>query len=297
MNLWHECVSELETKGEAYVLITLLGTRGSTPRNSGTKMVVSNSNNYCTIGGGQLEFQAIAKAQSLLKTMQSTGENIQEIEHFPLGARLGQCCGGSASVLFESFSAAEVNIMLFGAGHVGKALVSVLAQLPCRVHWVDSREHEFPETLPGNTSRIVSDTPAAEVKTLPPGSYYIVMTHNHPLDFDITLAALERKDAAYVGLIGSDTKWQRFKMRFEHRRYDQEFYAPVRCPVGLSEVPGKLPMEVAVSIAGEIIADYKAKQSAKPVQQGIHWRELKSIAASTIAVNPETPTKSEVPLS
>lgn len=297
MNLWHEVVSDLEAKGEAYVLITLLGTRGSTPRNSGTKMIVSAEKSYCTIGGGQLEFHAIAKAQALLSTMEASGENSQQIEHFPLGARLGQCCGGSASILFESFAAAEVNIMLFGAGHVGKALVSVLAHLPCRVHWVDSREQEFPETLPGNTIRIVSDTPAAEVKTLPPGSYYIVMTHNHPLDFDITQAALERKDAAYVGLIGSNTKWQRFKMRFEHRRYKQDFYAPVRCPIGLSEVPGKLPMEVAVSIAGEIIADYKARQKTKPVQQGIHWRELKSLATKENAVNPETSEKSEVPLS
>jgi xanthine dehydrogenase accessory factor len=123
------------------------------------------------------------------------------------------------------------------------------------------------------------------------------MTHNHPLDFDITRAALERKDAAYIGLIGSDTKWQRFKMRFEHRQFPAELYNAVRCPVGLSEVPGKLPMEVAVSIAGEIIADYQAKQCAKPVQQGIHWRELKSLASNNSDVESLTPLSNEVPTS
>jgi len=297
MNLWHEAITYLEAQSEAYVLITLLGTRGSTPRNSGTKMVVSANKRYCTIGGGHLEFQAITKAQTLLTSTQRSGENAQEIEHFPLGARLGQCCGGSVSVLFESFAAAEVNIMLFGAGHVGKALVSILAQLPCRVQWVDSREQEFPDELPGNTARIVSETPEVEVAVSPPGTYYLVMTHNHPLDFAITQAALERKDAAYIGLIGSNTKWQRFKMRFEHRQYNSEFYDSVRCPVGLSQVPGKLPMEVAVSIAGEIIADYKAKQNEKPNQQGVHWRELKSLAANKIDGSPPTSQTIEVPTS
>jgi len=297
MNLWHEAITYLEARSEAYVLITLLGTRGSTPRNSGTKMVVSANKSYCTIGGGHLEFQAIAKAQSLLKSGQLSGENIQEIEHFPLGARLGQCCGGSASVLFESFSAAEANIMLFGAGHVGKALVSILAQLPCRVQWVDNREEEFPDSLPGNTTRIISETPEAEVAVSPPGTYYLVMTHNHPLDFAITHAALERKDAAYVGLIGSNTKWQRFKMRFEHRQYGSEFYDSVRCPVGLSQVPGKLPMEVAVSIAGEIIADYQAKQKDKPVQQGVHWRDLKPFATKQSEAHSSTLPTTKAPTS
>jgi len=297
MNLWHEAITYLEARSEAYVLITLLGTRGSTPRNSGTKMVVSANKSYCTIGGGHLEFQAIAKAQTLLKSGQLSGENIQEIEHFPLGARLGQCCGGSASVLFESFSAAEANIMLFGAGHVGKALVSILAQLPCRVQWVDNREEEFPDSLPGNTTRIISETPEAEVAVSPPGTYYLVMTHNHPLDFAITHAALERKDAAYVGLIGSNTKWQRFKMRFEHRQYGSEFYDSVRCPVGLSQVPGKLPMEVAVSIAGEIIADYQAKQKDKPVQQGVHWRDLKPLATKQSEAHSSTLPTTEAPTS
>ncbi|MFT5484860.1 MAG: xanthine dehydrogenase accessory factor, partial [Halieaceae bacterium] len=98
--------------------------------------------------------------------------------------------------------------------------------------------------------------------------------HNHPLDFALTEAALLRNDARYIGLIGSTTKWQRFKMRFEHREYPPNFYSPVRCPVGLAAVPGKLPMEVAVSVAAEIIADYQQLFEPRPTQQGVNWRDV-----------------------
>jgi len=273
MKPWYEVVNTLEARGEAYAIVTVLGARGSTPRDSGTKMVVSETESYCTIGGGHLEFKAIAEARRLLQDSSPQ----QKIEHFPLGAKLGQCCGGSATILFETFALTNLNIMLFGAGHVGKALISVLSQLPCRIHWVDNRDEEFPSDFPHNVRKCVSESPADEVSTMPANSYYIVMTHNHPLDFDITEKVLTRNDAAYIGLIGSQTKWQRFKMRFEHRQHTESFYQAVRCPVGLSAVPGKLPIEVAVSIAGEIIAEHHQTKPQKNTQQGVHWRDLKSM--------------------
>lgn len=270
---WAQTISALEARGEAYVLITVLGARGSTPRDSGTKMVVSAGERHGTIGGGHLEFKAMAIAAEMLKTPAAA----QRIEHFPLGAKLGQCCGGSASLLFECFPGSGLNLMLFGAGHIGKALAPILAQLPCRLYWVDSRAEEFPASLPENISRLCTDSPAAEIQSMPADSYYLIMTHNHALDFELTEAVLKRGDARYIGLIGSDTKWQRFSLRFAHRGYTPEFYQPVRCPVGLREVPGKQPIEVAVSIAAEIIAAVHRDQPARPVQQGIHWRELKSL--------------------
>lgn len=270
---WQRAVSELESRGAAYVLITVLGARGSTPRNSGVKMVVSADKNYGTIGGGHLEFNAIAIATELLKKPQ----NHQQIEHFPLGAKLGQCCGGSTTLLFESFPGSGLNIMLFGAGHVGRALAPILAQLPCRLHWVDSREEAFPAELPDNVNKICSDTPAAEAGVMPAGGYYIVMTHNHAQDFEITTAILEKGDARYLGLIGSATKWRRFQLRFEHRGHPPAFYAPVRCPVGLPQVPGKQPIEIAVAVAGEIIAEYHQDVPERATQQGISWRELKKL--------------------
>ena len=235
-------------------MITLIGASGSTPRDSGTKMVVSGDAIYGSIGGGQLEYKCLDIAAGML----SAESEEQRIEHFPLAASLGQCCGGSNTVLFESFNPRKLSIALFGAGHVGKSVCDILQQLPCQILWVDSRENLHPINLPPNVTERVSDGPAEEVASLPAESYYLIMTHSHQLDFEILEAILRRADARYVGLIGSRTKWCRFQRRFEHRGYSPDVYQIVDCPAGLSAVPGKLPVEVAVSIAGRVIAEYQA---------------------------------------
>ena len=112
---WTGAVHQLNKQGKAYVVATIVGVTGSTPRNSGTKMVITNEDIFDTIGGGHLEHKVIKRAHQLL----TSGEACQQLEHFQLGAQLGQCCGGDASVLFECFSASGANIILFGAGHVG----------------------------------------------------------------------------------------------------------------------------------------------------------------------------------
>lgn len=278
---WVDAVKDLTNKGEAYVLVTLLGVRGSAPRDSGTKMVVSHQASFDTIGGGHLEHKATKIAQELLLK----GESGQYIEHFPLGPKLGQCCGGATSVLFETFASNHINIMLFGAGHVGHAIAPMLAGLPVRLHWVDEREELFPQTQYNNVEHVVSDCPADEVASMPPNSYYIVLTHNHQRDFEIASAILKRKDFAHLGLIGSDTKWKRFQQRFEHRGIEREMIDRITCPVGLSNVPGKLPMEVAVSIVGEIIGLYQAQKAPTPNKQGVDWPELKSMLDSQEVAN------------
>jgi len=270
--MWYEVIQELEAQNEDYVLITVLGTMGSTPRDCGTKMVVSKTQNYGTIGGGHLEYKSIDQAQQMLTQTKSQ----QKVEHFPLGAKLGQCCGGDATLMFESFINTNIDIMLFGAGHVGRALATILSQLPCRLRWVDSREQEFPEQLPNNVTKLLSDSPSDEVASMPEGGYYVIMTHNHPLDFEITETILLRNDARYVGLIGSQTKWQRFKMRFKHRGYKTKFYSSIHCPVGLRNIPGKLPTEVAVAIAGEIIAEYHSQKPDRQKRQGVNWKQLQN---------------------
>lgn len=251
---WLNALNSLSAQGKRHVMVTLIGASGSTPRESGTKMVVSSEGVYGTVGGGQLEYRCMEIAAGMLA---SDGEH-QRIEHFPLAASLGQCCGGSTTVLFERFDPGTFNIALFGAGHVGKSLCGILQQLPCQILWVDSREDQHPPGLPANVTAVVSDGPAEDVASLPPGSYYLIMTHSHQLDFDILKAILRRDDARYVGLIGSRTKWRRFQLRLEHRGYTRDVYQRVECPAGLAEVPGKLPVEVAVSIAGRVIADYQA---------------------------------------
>ena len=274
---WFDAVQQCQQSGEAYALVTVLGCTGSTPRDQGSKMVITGESTFDTIGGGHLEFVVTNKAREIL----SEGRVAQEIQHFPLGASLGQCCGGSATVLLETFEACQFNIGLFGAGHVAKSSVSILSGLPCKVSWVDSREEEFPADIPANVRKVVTDDPCAEVASLPQGSDVLILTHNHQLDYELCVAAIKRVQAGktlrHVGLIGSETKAERFVKRLEHRGFSTEEIDQIQCPVGLSEVPGKLPMEVAVSIAGELIAIENAGKSPLETKKkrGLAWKEIK----------------------
>ncbi len=257
---WADAVATLRQQGQDFVIVTVLSVTGSTPREDGSKMVIGQEASYGSIGGGHLELQATARAARMLR---DTGE-ARHLEYFPLGPKLGQCCGGSAHLLFERFNGESFNIALFGAGHVGQALAPLLAQLPCRLHWIDSREAfaGMGESATANVAHY--DPPADAVADLPPDTCYIIMTHNHQHDYEILTKALTRRDAAYIGLIGSTTKWRRFQMRLEHQGFSAEDYQAVRCPIGLSQVPGKLPVEVAVSVAGEVMSLRHQLGQARP---------------------------------
>ncbi|WP_286978911.1 xanthine dehydrogenase accessory protein XdhC [Pseudomonas sp.] len=251
---WISALAELQQSGTPCVLVTIIEERGSTPRNAGSKMVVSAERIYQTIGGGHLEYKAMQIAREMLESRTQDSR----LERFSLGASLGQCCGGATVLLFEPMGQPQAHIAVLGAGHVGRALIPILASLPCKVRWIDSRESEFPAQIADNVEKVVSEDVVDEVEAMPAGSYYIVMTHNHQLDLELTAAILKREDFAYYGLIGSQTK----RVKFEHRLRDRGFSADVmqrmRCPLGLAEVKGKLPVEIAVSIAGEVIATYNS---------------------------------------
>jgi len=301
---WNQASLELSQQGKAFVLITIIGVTGSTPRNSGTKMVVSQNQIFDTIGGGHLEYKAIKQAKKLLLE----NKDCQSIEHFQLGSQLGQCCGGNASILFECFAANAIYIAVFGAGHVGQALIPILASLPCHVTWVDNREAQFPDncTQYANVTKLVTDDPSSEVATMPSNTLNVVMTHNHQLDFDISLAILKREDFHYLGLIASDTKWRRFQQRYKHREIQPLLVERMNCPIGLEQVVGKMPMEVAISIAGQIIESYQALLAHKELSnkeltdkelasgqlpnrqtqsknKGVSWKEVKQLLAKQSA--------------
>ncbi|WP_431484035.1 xanthine dehydrogenase accessory protein XdhC [Pseudomonas solani] len=266
---WISALAELQQRSEACVLVTIIEERGSTPRNSGSKMVVSDDRIYETIGGGHLEFKAMEIAREMLRTRtQDT-----RLERFSLGASLGQCCGGATVLLFEPMGQPQAHIALFGAGHVGRALVPLLASLPCKVRWIDSRENEFPAFIPAGVERVVNDEVVDEVERMPVGSYFIVMTHNHQLDLELTAEILKRNDFAYYGLIGSKTKRVKFEHRLRDRGFATETVQRMRCPMGIAEVKGKLPAEIAISIAGEIIATYNATFGQKEEGQDVKKRE------------------------
>lgn len=253
---WHEALAMCHQQGQPYVLVTLIGSMGSTPRDDGTKMVITPDSCYDTIGGGHLELQVIQKAKALL----SEGHAQQVLEAFPLASKLGQCCGGATHALFDVMMSHQQTVAIFGAGHVARALTPILSQLPIQIRWVDAREQEFPTQLANNIHKVVTDDPVDVINTLPDNSWVIVMTHDHQLDFALVKQALSASHLDYVGMIGSDTKARRFRTNLQHRGLDTAQIDRLQSPIGIAEVPGKRPVEVAVSIAGQLIQRLHAEQ-------------------------------------
>ncbi len=160
--------------------------------------------------------------------------------------------GSKLPVLLEPFGVPGISLALFGAGHVGSAVVAAMAGLDCEIRWIDNRRGVFPAVAPSNVTMIESGEPIREIAAMPPGAYYLVMTHDHPLDFEICAAALRREDFAYVGLIGSRTK----RHRFEHRMKDElpsALLERLTCPIGIEGVGGKRPAEIAIAVAAELL--------------------------------------------
>jgi xanthine dehydrogenase accessory factor len=246
MAAWLDALAAAERDNQSAVLVTVLAAKGSTPREAGAKMVVSADGLAGTIGGGNLEYQCEAAARAML----AAGAEGPSTRDFPLGPALGQCCGGHVTVLFEVLRPPRLHIGLFGAGHVGKALIKLLADLPCRVSWIDPRPEALPANLPPHVTPVRIAQPAQAVAALPAGSMVLVMTHDHQLDFEIICAALQRPDLPVVGLIGSDTKRARFLSRLARLGIAAERLV---CPIGLPGIDGKEPAVVAVSVAAQIL--------------------------------------------
>ncbi len=347
MNAWLD--SLLQADDAPCVLVTVAATRGSTPRETGARMVVWEQVTAGSIGGGNLEFQAIEQARRQLAAGSPTAPALQRIA---LGPSLGQCCGGVVELLFETlevgdacfvqlqalcaerrpavlisilggrqhnarllisetgtqgtvrdpallqlledeahqtlqdrrapqllnlehghhrplqvfvhpFYTSDFTVLIFGAGHVGRALVPVLAQLPCDVRWIDSRADAFPGTLPGNVRKVVSATPEACADEAAAGAYYIVMTHDHALDQAICERILRRSDFSYCGLIGSRAKRLKFEKRLRVRGIAPVALQRLVCPIGVPGIPGKRPAEIAVAVAAQLLIEY-GRASAQP---------------------------------
>ena len=251
----------LIAQGEAAVLVTVVQTQGSVPREAGTRMLVTAEHSYATIGGGHLEWRAIAMARQMLRL-----ETIEAaVHHFALGPALGQCCGGALTLSFQALTPAQIDawpapeprfhLQLYGAGHVGRAIANLLSTLNVSVDWIDERAAEFPSgDLPRHIRKVAVDSVEGEVRLAPPGALYLVLTHQHDLDMRITEAILRRGDFGFLGLIGSHTKHQRFVHRFEERGMAPELIARITCPIGIHGIVGKEPEVIAVAVVAQLLS-------------------------------------------
>ena len=248
--MW-DWLGQLETlrRGRSpFAIATVVGTSGSTPRELGAKLLVQQDGRFFgTVGGGQLEQLVLRDARTVLT------RGAAERFKYPLGPKAGQCCGGVMEVLIEPVGVGP-RLFLFGGGHVAQALCQVLAETSFSVDLVEEREEWLhAPSLPVSVVRhaepwedFLSQSHWDAEKT-----FVAVMTHRHDLD-EAILSAVLLKPTRYVGLIGSVTKWSRFKARLLEQGQTPGALDRVHCPIGLP-IGGKSPKEVAISVAAELL--------------------------------------------
>ena len=304
----------LEGREPVVVRVLIAAVRGSSPREPGACMLVSRAGIHGTIGGGNLEWQAMQAAESLLRAP-AVGRSVA-LRRLVLGRELGQCCGGvvqlwlerftpldlpllrraagvsggagcaaivselsgrgivrrrleeqtlrcepqlqfaasgESAILIEPLQAEHPALWLYGAGHVGQALVRVLAELPFEVTWVDSRAELLPGPLPDNVHTVCVETPVSTVQLAPAAARFLVMTHDHALDYSLCRAILERGDFAWLGLIGSKSKAARFRSRLARDGLTPDAIHRLVSPIGVGGIASKWPAAIAVGVAAQLL--------------------------------------------
>ncbi|WP_395809841.1 xanthine dehydrogenase accessory protein XdhC [Archangium minus] len=246
MDLYAE-MAALVSEGRPFVLATVIESAGSTPQKPGSKLVVLEDGSLRgTVGGGAIEHQIIQAAQALLASPEHTRIIETHLTH-----ELGMCCGGRMKVFLEKHGAPP-RLTVFGAGHVARELASLAHRVGFRVTVVDARpEWANPERFP-DCELLVKD-PADHARALPggPEHYFCVTTHDHPLDQAVVEALLD-KPSAYLGVIGSRRKAERFRMRLRAAGFTEPAVERLRSPMGV-DIGALTPQEIAVSIVGELI--------------------------------------------
>lgn len=225
MPAWLRDLVALHGQREAAVIATRISR--SAPR----KFVVTADNVYGA-ADEQANGRMLASARAVLAAGTEARRDVQEF--------------------YEPIIAPDLNIAVFGAGHVGTAVVDALSVLDCNIRWVDSRRNIFRQ-VPTNVRAVEAEEPALEVAAMPPDSFYLVMTHSHALDFDICDRILRRGDARYCGLIGSVSKRRRFEKRYRQQGMPDALLSGLVCPIGVEGISGKKPREIAVAVAAEVL--------------------------------------------
>ncbi len=249
--------TDLLAKGEKVCLVTVTATKGSTPREAGAAMLVTEDGAVGSIGGGNLEYTAVGKARALL----DSDESGPIIFDFILGPDMEQCCGGQVRLslqIVESIdslpeSLPKTPVIIFGAGHVGQALADVLAPLPFDVMCYDNRREKY------DNDKNFGVLPFADIeKTIvqnPANAFYLVMTHDHALDYEIVKTVLANGRFKFLGLIGSKTKKARFVSRLRCDGFRDTQIGRITCPIGIDGIKGKQPEIIAASVAAQLLRE------------------------------------------
>ncbi|EHJ91876.1 xanthine dehydrogenase accessory protein XdhC [Vreelandella boliviensis] len=251
---WHAALHRLQRDGIPHVLATQVTSAGSTPREPGARMVITDDAIFDTLGGGTFEWQTITTARACLAE-QRYGLSL---EAFSLGGRSGQCCGGFVNILLEAFPGTTTHIAIFGAGHVGQEIVKLSAPLPWQLHWHDSRSDAFAEQYQQQPRLNFYPLQDAQhsVAALRADTHALVLTHNHDEDYSLITALIDRDDVASIGLIGSDSKWASFEGRLKREGYSAKQILRVRCPIGriqATKLNNKTPYAIALTVVAELL--------------------------------------------
>lgn len=321
MAAWLESLLQELEAGRPAMLVHVARVRGSAPREEGAAMLVGEDGLAGTIGGGELEHRAVAGARRML-----AANPLPLIEEVALGPELGQCCGGSVTLMFEPFAPADLawvrkladagrgpqpvvrtlrigeggamrrdwqitdrppgrrvefepdgaglllkeriddtwpELFLFGAGHVGRAVIRAVAPLDFAITWIDGRADAFPPDVASGVRTWSLAMPELAVEEAGPDAWFLVMTHSHPLDEAICEAVLKRDDFAYLGLIGSQTKAARFRKSLEKSGVSRTRLDRLTCPIGLPGLDGKDPAVIAASVAADLLMRGQRKNTGE----------------------------------
>lgn len=273
---WLKAVERLRSSREPGVLVTVAAVRGHAPREAGAKMVVAADRTWGTVGGGNLEAVAIARARSLLL------ERVVRPELLPVALsdkapyQHGvQCCGGEVTLLLEPLPRVPA-VAIFGMGHVGLELARILARRDLELHLVDSRPEQLtPERLSPLDDAVarvhvhsVPVLPELVLAELPPGAHILIMTHDHAEDAALCDAALRTPQLGSIGLIGSAGKWARFRRKLADEGHPDEAIGRITTPIGLPAITGKDPSTIAISVAAALVRTFEDEPSTVPAGRG-----------------------------
>ena len=314
-NNWIAAADQLVSEDKAIAHAVVIFVRGSSPREVGANMVISETQIWNTIGGGSLEFEVMKQARSLIKENSHIAKSsYRRVLNLALGPDMGQCCGGQVKVLLEILNRSDIDgllsyaegvftlahplktgssieifdgkdsswsnpklendtfilptakrltpLFVYGAGHVGRALMKFVSNLDFDLHWVDIDEDRFPKEFTVVYSKVVAKDPQMIASHAPSDAYHIILTHSHPLDEAICFALLSRNKFEFCGLIGSQTKNARFRSRLTKMGVTDAQLKRLTCPIGIDDINSKEPVKVAISIVAQL-AIWQEKNGTK----------------------------------